>query len=404
MTSGAKASSGAAGPVRPLQGIKVIEFTHMVMGPTVGLILADLGADVIKVEPLQGDNTRRLKGSGGGYFAMYNRNKSSLCLDLKSGDGLALARDMVNRCDIMIENFRPGAMDKLGLGYEQLSRDNPALIYCSLKGFLSGPYEHRTALDEVAQMMGGLAYMTGLPDRPMRAGSSVIDITGGMFGVIGILAALQERHSSGAGRHVTSSLFETTAFMVGQHIAQQGVLGEEPPPMSVRRSAWSVYDIFTCKDGGRVFVGVVSDSLWQRFCEEFGFDEWAADESLAGNNARVLRRDTIIPVIQALFDTMGIEELTARLDRAGLPFAPINKPIDLVDDPHMQAGGLLDIELDNGETIRLPALPVEFDGEKTGVYRQLPRPGQGGLDYLARLGISGERLEKLVAGGIIVSG
>lgn len=390
-----------AGQVRPLHGIKVVEFTHMVMGPTAGLILADLGADVIKVEPPTGDNTRRLQGSGGGYFAMYNRNKSSLCLDLKSSEGLALAQDIVSHSDIMVENFRPGAMDKLGLGYEALKSHNPGLIYCSLKGFLSGPYEHRTALDEVAQMMGGLAYMTGLPDKPMRAGSSVIDITGGMFGVIGILSALQERHRTGIGRHVTSSLFETTAFMVGQHIAQQGVLGDEPPPMSVRRSAWSVYDIFTCREGSRIFVGVVSDSLWQRFCEEFGFDEWATDESLATNNERVQRRATIIPTIQALFDTLGMDELTTRLDRAGLPFAPINKPIDLVDDPHMQAGGLLDIELSNGESIRLPALPVEFDGEKTRVYRQLPKPGQGGLEYLQRLGIDSGRVEALLTAGII---
>jgi crotonobetainyl-CoA:carnitine CoA-transferase CaiB-like acyl-CoA transferase len=284
----------------PLAGIKVVEFTHMVMGPAAGVILADLGADVVKIEPLKGDNTRRLKGSGGGYFSMYNRNKASLCLDLKSEQGLALAQDIIAASDVMIENFRPGAMDKLGLGYEAMRQRNAGLVYCSLKGFLSGPYAHRTALDEVTQMMGGLAYMTGLPDRPMRAGSSVIDITGGMFGVIGILAALEARHSSGKGRHVTSSLFETTAFMVGQHIAQQGVLGEEPPPMSVRRSAWSVYDIFESATGERVFVGVVSDSLWQRFCEEFDLADLAADAGYSTNNERVARRDTLIPRLQAI--------------------------------------------------------------------------------------------------------
>nr|WP_255399457.1 CoA transferase [Oceanicoccus sp. KOV_DT_Chl] len=212
----------------PLSGIKVVEFTHMVMGPTVGVILADLGADVIKIEPIQGDNTRRLKGSGAGYFPMYNRNKKSLCVDLKSEQGHQLAERLAAKADVVIENFRPGAMDKLGFGYEQLSALNPRLIYCSLKGFLSGPYQHRTALDEVTQMMGGLAYMTGLPDRPMRAGSSVIDITGGMFGVIGILAALEERHRTGKGKEVVSSLYETTAYMVGQHMAQQAVSGEEP--------------------------------------------------------------------------------------------------------------------------------------------------------------------------------
>ncbi len=390
--------------VQPLAGVKVVEFTHMVMGPTAGVILADLGAEVIKVEPLQGDNTRRLKGSGGGYFAMYNRNKSSLCLDLKSTAGMATARRIIAGSDILIENFRPGAMDKLGLGYEALRETNPRLIYCSLKGFLSGPYEHRTALDEVTQMMGGLAYMTGLPDRPMRAGSSVIDITGGMFGVIGILAALQERHSTGAGQYVTSSLFETTAFLVGQHIAQQGVLGEEPPPMSVRRSAWSIYDIFTSAEGERIFVGVVSDSLWQRFCEEFGFTEWAADPQLDTNNQRVQQRDLLIPAIQALFDTLDSAQLTERLDRAGVPFAPINKPIDLVSDRHMLAsGGLLDVTLSSGETIKLPALPLEFNGGRPELRKDLPGPGQGALAHLRQLGFDPGELAALADQGVLIA-
>ncbi|MEH6586064.1 MAG: CaiB/BaiF CoA-transferase family protein [Halioglobus sp.] len=388
---------------KPLAGLKVAEFTHMVMGPTAGLLLADLGADVIKIEPLGGDNTRRLKGSGGGYFAMYNRNKASLCLDLKSEDGIAVATDIVARSDIVIENFRPGAMEKLGLGYDALSAKNPGLIYLSLKGFLSGPYEHRTALDEVAQMMGGLAYMTGLPDRPMRAGSSVIDISGGMFGVIGVLSALQERHNTGKGRHITSSLFETTAFMVGQHIAQQGVLGEEPPPMSVRRSAWSVYDIFNSSDGARIFVGVVSDSLWQRFCTEFEFQEWAEDPELASNNQRVNHRDILIPEIQAIFDTMDKEHLMQRLDHAGVPFAPINKPIDLVDDPHMNAGGLLDVTLSNGDTIKLPALPIEFDGQKSGLERDLPAPGAGAREHLEKLGLESTMIEQLIAQGVMIA-
>jgi crotonobetainyl-CoA:carnitine CoA-transferase CaiB-like acyl-CoA transferase len=390
--------------VKPLAGIKVVEFTHMVMGPTVGVILGDLGADVIKVEPLQGDNTRRLKGSGGGYFAMYNRNKSSLCLDLKSAAGMETAREIIQRSDIMVENFRPGAMDKLNLGYETLSELNPGLIYCSLKGFLSGPYEHRVALDEVTQMMGGLAYMTGLPDKPMRAGSSVIDITGGMFGVIGVLAALQERHTTGRGKHVTSSLFETTAFMVGQHIAQQGVLGEEPPPMSVRRSAWSVYDIYTSKDNERVFVGVVSDSLWQRFCAEFDLDEFTNNPEMDANNDRVKHRDTIIPRIQSLFDTLDMEQLSARLDKAGVPFAPINKPIDLVSDPHLlRGGGLMDITLSNGQTIKLPGLPIEFNGEKALLRKDLPEPGQGAREHLQALGFSATQLDELSEQGVIVA-
>lgn len=388
----------------PLAGIKVVEFTHMVMGPAAGVILADLGAEVVKVEPLKGDNTRHLKGSGAGYFSMYNRNKASLCLDLNSERGLALAQDIIAASDVMIENFRPGAMDKLGLGYEAMRQRNAGLVYCSLKGFLSGPYAHRTALDEVTQMMGGLAYMTGLPDRPMRAGSSVIDITGGMFGVIGILAALEARHSSGQGRHVTSSLFETTAFMVGQHIAQQGVLGEEPPPMSVRRSAWSVYDIFESAEGERVFVGVVSDSLWQRFCEEFDLSDLITDAGYNTNNERVARRDTLIPRLQALFGSLTKSELMERLDRAGVPFAPINKPIDLVEDPHLlEGGGLLDVTLSDGSTIKLPALPLEFDAQKARLRKDLPAPGDGGLAHLDKLGIAPDTISALAGEGLLLA-
>ncbi len=390
----------------PLEGIKVVEFTHMVMGPTVGVILADLGAEVVKIEPLAGDNTRRLKGSGAGYFPMYNRNKQSICVDLKSEQGAELAQRLVSRADILIENFRPGAMDKLGFGFEAMSTLNPRLIYCSLKGFLSGPYEHRTALDEVTQMMGGLAYMTGLPDRPLRAGSSVIDITGGMFGVIGILAALQRRHVTGQGEMVSSALFETTAFMVGQHMAQQAVSGDIPPPMSVRRSAWSVYDIFESGDGERVFVGVVSDTLWKRFCEEFELVEFAGDPALEANNERVRQRDRILPVIEQLFATMDKRELSERLDRAGVPFAPINRPADLFGDPHLLAsGGLQTVTLPNSENAgaktQLPSLPLEMNGEKFALRSDIPREGEHTRQVMRDAGYSEEEINALLAAGLV---
>jgi crotonobetainyl-CoA:carnitine CoA-transferase CaiB-like acyl-CoA transferase len=279
----------------PLHGLKVVEFTHMVMGPSVGVILADLGAEVIKVEPLEGDATRRLMGSGAGYFPMYNRNKKSIRLDLKNPGGLEVAIALSGWADVFIENFRPGAMERLGLGHEALKAANPGLIYCSAKGFLPGPYETRTALDEVAQMMGGLAYMTGPPGRPLRAGASVIDVTGGMFGVIGILAALEQRHRTGLGQAVDCSLFETTAFLVGQHIAQKAVTGAAAQPMPVRVSAWAVYDVFDTAGGDQVFVGVVSDAQWKNFCRVFALDDWAADPALALNNQRVAARETIMP-------------------------------------------------------------------------------------------------------------
>jgi crotonobetainyl-CoA:carnitine CoA-transferase CaiB-like acyl-CoA transferase len=401
-------SRGAEEQAAPLRGVKVVEFTHMVMGPTAGVILGDLGADVIKVEPLAGDNTRRLKGSGAGYFPMYNRNKRSIALDLKSPRGQSIALQLIQSADIVLENFRTGTMAKLGLDYETLQSDHPGLIYCSLKGFLSGPYENRVALDEVTQMMGGLAYMTGLPDRPLRAGSSVIDITGGMFGVIAILSALHRRRETGEGSHVTSALFETTAFLVGQHMAQQAVSGEAPPPMSVRQSAWAVYDIFELDSGERLFVGIVSDTLWQRFCGEFNLSEWAADASLATNAGRVEKRERLITAIRVLFAPMSLEGLSERLDRAGLPFSPINTPGDLFNDPHLTAsGGLMPVHLTDGDhagqAATLPRLPVEFDNHKPPLHRDLPGAGAHNYEVLQELGLDDETIADLARDGIVSS-
>jgi len=390
----------------PLRGIKVIEFTHMVMGPTAGVILGDLGADVIKVEPLKGDNTRRLTGSGAGYFPMYNRNKRSIALDLKNEKGREIALQLIQSADIVLENFRPGTMAKLGLDYDSLKSRHPRLIYCSLKGFLSGPYENRVALDEVTQMMGGLAYMTGLPNRPLRAGSSVIDITGGMFGVIAILSALHERQTTEVGSHITSALFETTAFLVGQHMAQQAVSGEAPPPMSVRQSAWAIYDVFQLDSGERLFVGIVSDSLWYRFCEEFELAEWAADDSLSTNAGRVVAREHLLEAINRLFSPMSLQALSDRLDRAGLPFAPINTPGDLFNDPHLTAsGGLLPLHLTDGDRAgqqtTLPRLPVEFGLTKPPLHRDVPQAGAHNHEVLSELGLDADAVATLIQDGVI---
>lgn len=362
----------------PLAGLKVIEFTHMVMGPSIGVILGDLGADVIKVEPEGGDQTRRLLGSGAGYFPMFNRNKRSLCLNLKSEAGLADARALAEEADILIENFRPGTLEKLGLGYKTFEESNPGLIYCSAKGFLAGPYEKRAALDEVTQMMGGLAYMTGHPGKPMRAGTSVVDITGGMFGVIGVLAALERRHRTGRGAEVKCSLFETTAFLVGQHMAQKAVTGKAAGPMPVRVSAWAIYDVFeTRNEGEQLFVGVVSDSQWAAFCA--GFEELSAlgsNPDYVANNQRVLSRDVILPQVRELFAGFTREELVERLEKIGLPFAPIGRPEDLFDDVHLNAGGgLVTVTLPDGQETVLPALPLEMDGQRFGIRHDIPQIG-----------------------------
>ena len=372
---------------RPLSGIKVIEMTHMVMGPAIGAILGDLGADVIKIEPLTGDKTRKLKASGSGYFLTYNRNKRSLALDVKTPEGKDIVLKLLSTADVFIENFRPGAMDNLGFSYSELQKTNPGLIYCSAKGFLNGPYQHRTALDEVAQMMGGLAYMTGPPGRPLRAGSSVIDIMGGMYGVIAILAALEERHRTKKGQKVTSALFENVVYLMGQHMAQTATTGSAPPPMSVRVSAWAVYDIFETKGDDQIFVGVVSDSQWKMFCESFELTDFISDKDMEVNSGRVEKRDVIIPILQNLFKTYTKVELMEKLEKTGLPFAPINTPEDLFNDPHLNvSGGLLDIDIPDGGSTKLPAIPIEMNDRRFGVHHQAPRVGEHSHEILTELG------------------
>lgn len=349
---------------QPLSGLRVVEFTHMVMGPAAGAILAALGALVTRVEPANGDPTRHLVGSGAGYYPMYNRHKASVRLDLKSAEGLRAANDLLAEADIMIENFGPGAIERLGLGYEALSQKFPRLIHCSLKGFLPGPYENRTALDEVAQMMGGLAYMTGPPGRPLRAGSSVIDVTGGMFGVIGVLAAVEDRHRTGRGQQVQASLFETTAYLVGQHMAQKAVTGTAAAPMPVRISAWAVYDVFETRDDP-VFIGVVTDALWAKFCQLFALDTLWAIEAYRTNTARVAARDVILPQIRTLVQGLTRDEVVAKLEGTGIPFAPIARPEDMFDDPHLiEGGGLEPVVLPDGSATQLPTVPIAFGGKR----------------------------------------
>lgn len=385
--------------VSPLAGLKVIEFSHMVMGPAAGLMLADLGAEVIKVEPIGGDKTRRLRGAGAGYFPMYNRNKKSICVNLKDAKGKQAVLDLIKGADIFIENFRPGALDKLGFGYDALSALNPGLIYCSEKGFLDGPYSHRTALDEVTQMMGGLAYMTGPPGRPLRAGTSVIDVTGGMFGAMGILAALHERHTSGKGKHITAALFETTVFLVGQHMAQKAVTATPAAPMPARVSSWAIYQLFDTKDDDQVFVGVVSDGQWKILCEALGLEHLLDDPQLAENRDRVIHKDKFLPQIIDVFKSMTKAELMEKMEHLGLPFAPVGKPEEMFDDPHLNSGdGLLDMEMEDGQRCKLPNLPISMDGARPGLHLDPPKAGEHTEEILSELGCD---IDELKSSGVI---
>ena len=385
----------------PFAGIRVIEFTHMVMGPTCGMVLADLGAEVIKIEPLTGDNTRRLMGSGAGFFAMFNRNKKSIALDLHTPGGLEAAHKLIATADIVIENFKPGAMAKLGLDYAALSRLNERLIYVGHKGFLPGPYDHRTALDEVVQMMGGLAYMTGRPGDPLRAGSSVNDIMGGMFGAIGAMAALAQRAVTGKGQQVQSGLFENNVFLMAQHMMQFAVTGVAAAPMPSRISAWAVYDVFTVKGGEQIFLAVVSDSQWAVFCQAFDLQNLLADPRLVTNNDRVRAREWMMPLLRSRMAQHSAAELGSVFEKMGLPFAPIAKPEDLFEDPHLQAtGGLAEMTLPDGQITHAPLMPITLGDKRPSLRLNPPRLGEHSNTLLAEAGYTDQQIRAMHDGRI----
>ncbi|TNF58726.1 MAG: CoA transferase [Burkholderiales bacterium] len=393
-------TTAAKAAALPLAGLRVVEFTHMVMGPTCGMVLGDLGAEVIKVEPIEGDRTRFLLGAGAGFFPMFNRNKRSIAIDLARPEGAALARRLAGTADVVAENFKPGTMAKYGLDYASLSATNPRLIYVTHKGFLPGPYEHRTALDEVVQMMGGLAYMTGRPGDPLRAGTSVNDIMGGMFGAIGVLAALIQRGITGRGQEVQSALFENNVFLVGQHMLQYAMTGQPAAPMPARISPWGIYDVFTVKDGEQIFLSAVSDAQWTTFCDALGFADLRDDPRYANNNLRVQERPALLPLLRERLAGWPAAELAALFERVGLPYAPIRKPEELLQDEHLLAtGGLADMTLPDGpragQTAKATLLPFTLGGRRLGVHRDPPKLGDATSALLTELGIGAADQEAL---------
>lgn len=391
---------------QPLDGLRVIEFTHMVMGPTCGMVLADMGAEVIKIEPLDGDRTRRLLGAGSGFFPMFNRNKKSIGIDLHQPEGAEIARRLCATADVVAENFKPDTMAKYGLDYASLSQAHPRLIYVSHKGFLPGPYDHRTALDEVVQMMGGLAYMTGRPGDPLRAGTSVNDIMGGLFGAIGALGALIQRGITGRGMEVQSALYENNVFLMGQHMLQFAMTGRHPQPMPARDNPWAVYDVFTVKDGEQIFLAAVSDPQWLTFCDALGFADLKAEPGLATNNQRVEQRPRLLATLRERLAGRSAADLAAAMEKAGLPFAPIRRPEDLLQDEHLLAtGGLADVTLPDGDKagqqVKTTLLPITMDDRRLGVRLHPPKLGEHSRELLAAAGYSHAQIDDLRARAVV---
>ena len=395
------------GPL-PLDGLRVLELGHIIAGPSAGLLLADLGADVIKVErPGEGDQTRGMPAGNGANFHFLNRNKRSITIDLKgSSQGRELFLRLARGSDVVIDNFAYGAVEGLGLGYDVLSRENPRIIYMALKGFLPGPHEARPFLDELAQMSAGLAFMTGPRGQPMRAGASIVDVGAAAYGIIAVLAALQQRTHTGRGQKITSGLFETTVFWVGQWLANYGATGEPSVPMpEIRqgtRMGWGIYQLFTAKDGEQVFIGITSNAHWERFCTEFGLGDLLADERLNDNSKRVAARAWLPARIAEEMLKYPSAALAERLAGAKIPFAPLRRPDQLVDDPHLNASDQwIATPLPGRPPAKLPKMPVRSSAYEFGLRRPAPQLGEHTREVLQEFGLSKDDIDALASRRII---
>jgi crotonobetainyl-CoA:carnitine CoA-transferase CaiB-like acyl-CoA transferase len=380
----------------PLQDVRIVEMSHMIMGPSCGMFLSFLGAEVIKIEPPEGDKTRDLRGMGRGFFPTFNRGKRSVQLDLKSAAGIDALNRLLATADVFVENFRDSSLAKMGLDPDALRERYPRLIIASCKGFLHGPYENRTAMDEVVQMMTGMAHMTGPTGRPLRIGSSANDIMGGLFGALSVLGALFERDKSDAGRNIRIGLFENCLLLVAQHMVQFDIEGTEAPPMPERVFSWPVYDIFKTREQRQIFVGSVTEGQWDKLCNILGLDELLNDPGLRSRTDQINARSRTIPIFEEAIAQRSFDELLPRFEAEGIPFSPIARPVEMYDDPHVnREGGLFVSNLPEGGSFRAPGLPIEVDGQPVcGNKPDLPAIGEDTTEILGRLGLTAAEARK----------
>jgi crotonobetainyl-CoA:carnitine CoA-transferase CaiB-like acyl-CoA transferase len=385
----------------PLSGIRVLELARILAGPWAGQILADLGADVIKVEREGlGDDTRQWgppfveakngENLGGSYYHSCNRGKRSIALDFESERGRRIVRKLAMRSDILIENFKLGGLKKFGLDYESLSKDNPRLIYCSITGFgQTGPYAHRAGYDLIIQGMGGIMSITGEPDRePMRLGVAFADVFTGVYSVVGILAALHERARTGRGAHLDLALFDTMAGVLANQALSYLVSGKAPGRMGNAHPTVVPYQVFPTADG-HMIIAVGNDGQFAKFCRILGIAELAQDPRYRTNGDRVVNRDSLIPQLTARTAQRTRADLLEQCEAAGVPAGPINTIDEVFKDPQIIARGMQiapKSELAKGGVIPGVRTPIIIDGWPAASDLPPPDVGQHGEEILREIG------------------
>ena len=403
------ASESARQQKLPLEGVRVLELSHIVAGPSGGVILGDLGAEVIKIEhPVTGD-TARSQSNNGQTFLSFNRNKQYLALDLRKDAGKKIFGELVAKADVVLDNFAPGALKRLGLDYEWGRTVNKRIIYCSVKGFLPGPYGDRPFLDELAQMGGGLAYLTGFQDQPMRAGASITDIGAATYGVIGILSALYRRERTGEGDSIEAGLYETIVFWISQYVLGAQLTGINPPPRGSRSSGmganmgWGVYRLFPTKSGRDIFIAVTGNRHWTGLCDALGFADWRDSTEFNSNKKRGAHKPRINERVAEAVAKLDYDDIADRLYKALVPFSPVNTPLDLVEEKHLnEAGHWMHLKV-GGKPYKLPKLP--FSMGRTAEFTVREQPGGLGAHtdaILATLGYSAQQIEALKAEKIVL--
>ena len=391
-----------------LSGMRVIELAQIMAGPTCGMMLADLGADVIKVEKLEGgDDARQYRdpqiNGVSAPFLMLNRNKRAIALNLKSEKGREVLMRLVGDADVITENFRKGTMEKLGLGYDVLRKDNPGLIYCAVSGYgTTGPFADKGGFDLIAQGFSGLMAITGEPGGPpLRTGNSVADINAGLLAAFGILAAYQHKQKTGEGQVVETSLLEASLQQLYWHAAIYFGTGESPGPTGSSHVLASPYQAFPTATEW-IIIGGANDKNWKRIAEVLGHAEWCVDPRYADNAQRMANRDTLIPAITEILATRSAADWLVEFDRAGVPAGPVHSVEEALSHPQTIAREMI-VEQDHPQAgpTRTIGMPVKFSATPARYHRAAPRLGEDSVKILAELGYDSDEIDAMISAGVV---